>query len=271
MKNFFLGYFPGILITLLIFSCEEATDWEFKNSQNGALVVDAIITNELKTQVVFLSLSYNELNGEPEPITNAQVLITDGTNSASFFSDPEDPGKYISAIPFAAELNVEYSLEIFWEDEVYFSKSKMTEVQPFAPVTFSPADSLGFMTIRDLPSLYSPFEQAMHEIDIYWFPVNTGDSPDAKLFFYTFTTVDISSIFRPEKERIVFPEQSILIQKKYSLDSAFAAYLRALLMETEWQGGVFDEASASLPTNISNGGLGFFAVCQVLADTLEAE
>ena len=53
--------------------------------------------------------------------------------------------------------------------------------------------------------------------------------------------------------------------------TGFAAYLRALLMETEWQGGAFDEASANLPTNITNGGLGYFAVCGVLADTLVAE
>ena len=42
-------------------------------------------------------------------------------------------------------------------------------------------------------------------------------------------------------------------------------------METEWQGGVYDENSASLPTNISNGGLGFFGVSAVLSDTLLAE
>ena len=47
--------------------------------------------------------------------------------------------------------------------------------------------------------------------------------------------------------------------------------VRALLMEAEWQGGVLDEASGSLPTNISSGGLGFFAVCAVLSDTLVAQ
>ena len=83
--------------------------------------------------------------------------------------------------------------------------------------------------------------------------------------------LDISEIFRPPKATVVFPRGSVVFRQKYSLHPSFATYLRALLMETEWQGGVFDEASSSLPTNISNGGLGFFAVCAVLSEVVVAE
>ena len=50
-----------------------------------------------------------------------------------------------------------------------------------------------------------------------------------------------------------------------------ANYFRSMLMEIEWQGGIFDETPSSLPTNISNGGLGFFGVSAVLSDTLIAQ
>ena len=82
-----------VLIIISIFSCEEQTDWDFKPQGNGILVVEAIITNELKTQEIKLSLSYNDQNGTPEPVSGAEVSVSDGQNSLNFFEDPIRSGK----------------------------------------------------------------------------------------------------------------------------------------------------------------------------------
>ena len=259
------------MITVTFYSCEEQVDWDFQSQENGVLVVDAIITDEFKKQEVFLSLSYDELNGQPTPVTNASIRMTDGLNSVEFLPDWNNPGNYLSRFPFSAQLHVPYTLEIDWNGSNYRAENSMVEVLPFNKLTFNKAGGTDSLQLGEVAPLYLPYEQAMYEVIVYWAHLVDTRPAWAQFFFYTFNTLDVSEIFRPEKETISFPKGSIVIQKKYSLNPEFAAYLRALLMETEWQGGVFDEASSSLPTNISNGGLGFFAVCAVRSDTLVAQ
>jgi hypothetical protein len=146
----------------------------------------------------------------------------------------------------------------------------MIPVYPFNRMTFNPYgnDSL---TVGNVAPIYSPNEQAMYEINIDWSHLTDVQPNHAKLFYYTFSTVDVNQLFRPEKETVPFPKGSFVIEKKHSLNDDFAAFYRALAMEANWQGGVFDENSSSLPTNLSNGAVGFFGVSMVLSDTLIAQ
>lgn len=264
-------FFTVLLIVLITSGCEEKTDWDFHPEENGALVVEAILTNEIKNQEVILSLSYDTPNGEPIPVADAQVLVRGDGVIYNFQTASIQPGKYISELPFATQLGIPYTLEILWNGSNYLAENEMIEVIPFAPLTFKPFGQTDSVQIREVAPLYSPNEQAMYEVDIDWRHITGSDSSRAKLFFYTFNTIDVNELFRPEQENVPFPKGSIVIEKKYSLNPEFAAYFRALLMENEWQGGVFDEASASLPTNLNNGALGFFGVSAVLCDTLIAE
>jgi hypothetical protein len=270
-QNFFAPLLFPLLCMLFLSSCEVPTDWDFQPTDNGVLVVEAIITDEFGPQELRLSLSYDALNGQPAPATGAVVQISGGGETHAFQEASTAPGRYVSQQPFAAKLNTDYSLEIEWAGASYSAQNRMVQVVPFQPVTFAPYGATDSMIIANEPALFSPHEQAMHQIDIDWTHLIPGDTSRAKVIYYTFNTIDVSGLFRPEKKPVPFPRGSIVVQSKYSLDPAFAAYCRALMMETEWQGGVFDEASASLPTNVRNGGLGFFAVCAVLRDTLVAE
>jgi len=215
-------------------------------------------------------LSYNELNGQAETVSGAQIILFGGNETFTFKEDIDNPGSYLSENAFSASLNTDYVLEINWNGESFTAENKMEQVIPFTKLTFK-SEGIDSLSLAGVPSLYSPHEQSMYEIDIDWSHLIPSDTSRAKLFYYTFNTLDVNEIFRPPKKTVIFPKGSIVIEKKYSLNPEFADYFRALLMETEWQGGVFDEASASLPTNIDNGGLGFFGVCAVLSDTLVAE
>jgi hypothetical protein len=265
-----IRYTSALLLLLLLLSCEEQTDWTFQPLENGALAVDALITDEFKRHEILLSLSYDELNGEPLPATDAEVGIVGGGQTHLFRPDVTMPGRYVSWLPFAAKPGIPYTLVINWRGETYEAENTMIEVLPFKQLTFQSAgeDSL---RIGEVAPQYLPYEQAMYEVDIVWSHLVNREDARAKLFYYTFSTIDINQLFRPEKETLAFPKGSIVVERKYSLNPEFAAYLRAMLMETEWQGGVFDEASGSLPTNISNGGLGFFAVCAVKEQTFIAQ
>ena len=122
-------------------------------------------------------------------------------------------------------------------------------------MTFKSEEGLDSLSLNFVAQQYSPHEQAMYEIDIDWSHIVNSDSAKAKLFYYTFNTIDVNEIFKPAKQNILFPKGSIIIEKKYSLNPEMADYFRSMLMEIEWQGGIFDETPSSLPTNISNDGL----------------
>ena len=268
MKQFILLL---VFIVMILQSCEEETDWKLQPSENGQLVVEAVLTNILGPQSLRLSLSYDDLNGIPTPVTDAIVFINNGQNNFPFFEDPTDPGKYNSPQAAALQGGINYELIILWKEKRYTAKSEMVQVFPFGKLSFQSIGQSDSMKIVEPPNFYSLREQAMYELDIDWSHLTSNEPNQAKMVFYTFQTLDVNELFRPDAQDVSFPRGSIVVVKKYGLNDAFATYLRALVMETEWQGGFLDEASASLPTNISNGGLGFFSVCAVRVDTLVAE
>jgi hypothetical protein len=85
----------------------------------------------------------------------------------------------------------------------------------------------------------------------------------ARLLFYTLSTLDVSEIFAPAMEQISFPVGTVINETRYSLTPEYAAFIREVLLETQWQGGLFNSTPANVPTNLSAGGAGFFAVCGV--------
>ncbi len=267
MKQFFLA----LVLLLSISACEEATDWDYETGENSKLVVEAIITNELKQQEIFLSLSYDDINGQPLPASGATVMMNNGVNEVAFFEDSLQSGHYLSEFEFATQLNKDYFLDIGYAGESHHASTGIVPVFPIPTPTFSPAGQNDNLRTINPPSAYSTLEQAMYEVDIDWSHL-TNETPNrARQIFYTLKTVDVSEVFKANQLEPKFPVGSIVTVKKYSLNDDFAEYIRALLLETEWQGSILDESSSSLPTNISGGALGFFAVCSVLETSVVVE
>lgn len=99
-----------LFIALIVIGCKEPFEIETQEFKS-VLVVEATITNELKHQEVKLSrtsaLESNEQILENNAIVN---VIDDEQNIFSFAQSTE--GSYVSDIPFQAEPNVTYTLEI---------------------------------------------------------------------------------------------------------------------------------------------------------------
>ena len=269
LKNIFL---PAVFLFILCLSaCEEAIEWDLKTGENNRLVVEAILTNELTTQEVKLSKSYDGLNQEVPTIDDADVYVEVNGSVVRFFSDSLQEGCYKSEIPFAVLNNLEYKLHIDWQGVTYEASSFLSEVAPIPALTFTPHATDSNLIFNVLPFLYNANQQAMHEMDIDWSGLSTDSVSKARIIFYTFSSLEESELSRPNFEDVIFPVGSEVIIKKYGLNADFANYLRSLAIETEWNGGSFYSAPTSLPTNISNNGLGFFSTCAVLRDTLIAE
>lgn len=272
MKNSLYIKSVYFILIFIISACEEITEYNFKSTANGKLAVEAFITDEDKIQEVKLTLSYDTLNAEPLPATGAVVVIRTENDVFSFSEDLSQPGLFKSDYKFSAKLNKEYILEIKWKDKVYTAHNEMIQVLPFTPVTFKLINnSTDTLTFDQTPQGFSPHEMAMYELLVDWNEIQPNIKNKSKYLYFTFNTLDVSEIFTPTKEIPKFPKGSRVIERKYSLNSQAAKYFRSILLETEWQGGIFDEASSIITGNISNDGLGYFCVCSVLSDTLIAK
>lgn len=99
-----------LLLTSLVISCTESYDIENRDFES-LLIVEATITNELKTQEVKLSKTFPLDSDETNEVSNAQVLVETLEGTVYNFKQSK-PGLYTSEIPFRAKTNNAYTLKI---------------------------------------------------------------------------------------------------------------------------------------------------------------
>jgi hypothetical protein len=260
-----------IVVLLGIFlSCEKSTVWELEKGESSRLVVEAVLTNKFEIQKVVLSQSYSELTSEVPYITNAKVEVEAGGIFYEFIPHPEDPGLYISQDPFQVINNVAYNLNIVWKGEQYTSTTRLAPVTPLQSISFSRFGSTDSLILGSFVPLFSLNQQSFYEIDINWSFISAEEPNRAKIFYYTFKELDISQLVTPNRENVPFPVLSFVKVRKYGLSDEFAAFLRAKVIETDWNSIYFYSIPDKLPSNISNGGLGFFSACSVEERTVIA-
>jgi len=264
-----------LLLIVILFSCEEKTNWEIVPGDLNTVVVDAILTNEVKHQTVRLSKPFNNVNGESVPLSGAEITVSNGSAEMIFIESPENPGTYLSEEPAGASIDKIYTITIQAGGKIYSAHTGMVPVIASMPLQVIAAEN-NLRKVNWTAPGYNPDDLAMYEVQISWTHLVDSSLTDtlseARMLHYTLNTIDVSYIVFPqEKEEVLFPAGSILVVRKYSLTEDFASYLRALLAETEWQGSLFEDARGNLPTNISNGGLGYFSACSVVADTMVVE
>jgi hypothetical protein len=251
-----------IFFLLLTVSCEKITTWDIQPSDRFP-VVDCIITNELKYHELKLYLSSTGLNQQPEGISGAVITLTDGFNTLPF--SEVEAGRYISAEPFRASAGNEYRLAVFCQrisDTAFAEMVAVTALEAFEIVSY---DNL-FRFVY-----YSGSQPSMTEVFYDWSAVpdycEDYGSCLASEVFYSLDNIDVSKMFAPDRIIIPFPRGTQIIRRKYSLCEDHQEFIRSLLLETDWRGGVFDVEQGNVPTNFSHGIRGWFAACMVLSDT----
>lgn len=257
-----------ILIIVFFISCEEKVDMDIIPLVNNYLIVEGILTDEYKKQEIKLSKPVSSIGARPEMATGATVVVY--MDEIAYPFTETEPGKYMSD-SFAVSLRKEYNLSISYEGNEYSSSASSDPVTSFSPLTYY--SSVNYDSLFLIFGNFSSQEDAMWEIKIDWsqVPGYENVANKALLYFFTIHTVDIAEVFAPEYKHVYFPSKTVIIQKKYSLTEEHAAFYRTLLSETDWRGGFFDVAPANLPTNMSEGALGYFGVCSVISDTILVE
>ena len=266
-----------LFLLLVLASCEEQTDWDLKKADNDFIVVDGIITNELKIQTVTVMKPVTKLNGVPEPVSGATVLVSSNLFTHTFHEDTLNPGTYLSDQAFIGVRNQTYSLLITSGTSSYSSKAVLAPaVADFNFIDYELNENDNKYYFSRVPFPYNPSVSAMFEVLLDWslapgYENENHDSCRATVFYYVLPTIDVSELFAPALEKVTFPPGTVITERRYSLTDEHAAFLRALLLETTWSGGYFNTASANLPTNLSTGAIGFFGACGVAEQTEIAE
>ncbi|QCX39481.1 DUF4249 domain-containing protein [Aureibaculum algae] len=107
--------FWSLVVVLLTNSCIEPFEIKTQSFEN-AIVVEALITNEYKTQQIKLSNSFSFEDEVVPPETDASVYISDDNGNRIDFTETSKKGTYDSEIPFAAESGNTYQLFITTSD-----------------------------------------------------------------------------------------------------------------------------------------------------------
>ncbi len=253
---------------LVLLACEEPTSWDLNTKPTDLIVVEAQITNELKSHVVRLSGTIEGINEKPKPVSGATVAVgTEGTVTL-FTEFPAGSGMYYSDT-VQAVVGKTYQLYINYNGKEYTAATRMVPVTPLKPLDYRMVDEENEFYELNYQDSNEPSKKE------YW--IGWGhlqgykDLPEtetlAKTWHYTLESIDVNQLFKPDKERILFPAGSVVLRRKYSMSEDQQAFYRTFLSETEWRGSIFDVQKGNVLTNLSEGAIGYFAVSTVVTDT----
>jgi len=257
-----------LLLLLSLPGCEKKTNRTYGGAAGNLVIVDAIITDELKNQTVTLTFPVAALNEIPKPVSGASILISDEDSTFDFTEQPAGSGIYRSNNKFLARLGLHYTLLIFYHDQVLSAKADMAPGIIPSPLNYSKDEESALFHLDWVASSFSTQPPVMWEILLDWSAVPGYELQDstkthARLLFYTLSTLDVSEIFAARVESISFPAGTLITERSYSLTPDYAGFIRQVLLETQWQGGLFNSLRANVTTNLSTGAAGFFAVSAV--------
>ncbi|HET9486424.1 MAG TPA: DUF4249 family protein [Chryseosolibacter sp.] len=252
-----------LMFILLFVGCEEKTDVPLAPEDTGLLVVEGVLTNENKNHLVKLTLPYGQPNGSAKPATGASVFIVlDTVYSLTEF--PAGSGRYYTPVGRAVAGKM-YTLVIQYNGKQYRAQDGAVPVEPMQELKYR-ENAEGYSLILNPDGADPNYIQHF----ITWRHTSACSASGAcegGIVYYDLKTIDVNEIYKPEKAPFHFPRQSIVIRKKYSVSPAYRSFLRSMLSETEWRGGVFDVQRSNVTTNLTDGAVGFFAVCSVVSDT----
>jgi hypothetical protein len=262
-----------IIPILLLLSCVKETDWPLKSQPTDLIVVDGIITDTMGSQLIRLTHTAGLLNEPPQPVSGANVIITNEDSAYTLTEQPANSGLYYTKSSFIAQTGKHYTLLIALNNKLFSAKASMIPGTFFSALKYSRDDGDDLYHIDSVAKAFNTADTAMWEILLDWSQVPGYENADpaktkARLLYYTLPTLDVSQIFAPPVENIKFPAGTIILERRYSLTPEHAAFLRTLLLETNWKGGLFSSEPANVLTNLSQGAAGFFGACSITSLSL---
>ena len=261
-----------LLLPLLFISCEEKIDWELDTNEPKVIVVEGVLTNERKAHEVSISRPLTDPNGTPQPVSGALVAIweTDqADNNKAHRLHEVQPGRYLTDSTVRAVYGKLYTLFILYQGQEYYGESYMVPVDQLKQLSYHkvPGQELWYELNFVETSNPSMVEYRLNWGHLPGFRNLPAEQTRAYIVYYTVKSIDVNKIFKPAKERVPFPVGTRVYRRQYSMNQWQEDFVRTLMAETEWRGGLFDVQPGNVRTNLSEGAVGYFSVSQVVTDT----
>lgn len=258
------------IFSLFLVACDKQVDWDLKYHEVDLLVVEGKITNEAGPHEIRISKPLYVMNGTPEPVSGAVVEIFDGTSIHVLSEDPERDGIYLTLPGFRGEVRRYYQLRVRHGSKRISAVTHMVEVTPF--------QRMNVFRVQEDPPLLSAFISdsdvpAIVRVELDWSDVpgyeNEPDSvTHAVVYHYTLNGVDVNKMFKPNQEQVKFPPGTRVFREKESVNLWYGEFLRGVLSETDWRGGMFDVLPGNARTNMQGEAIGFFTAAELIRDTV---
>jgi len=250
----------------VITGCEDRVDLEIDFAGENILIVDAVLTTEVKNQEIVLSQMKKSPNDSTTYVSGALVQVSAEDRSVKFFESDSMPGHYYSEIPFGASANATHLLTIQLGEQEYRAVARLGPLYERNTLNVRRADTAGNYFVVP-PDAFNPAEAAMYEISID--DPRTSKPVDSRFYYYTLTSIDISQVLSGSQPRVTFADNVTLTQRKYGLSTAHEEFIRTMLLETRWRGNAFDVESTNVYSNLSAGARGIFALSAVYEAEIE--
>ncbi len=133
--------FKYILYVIALFtftSCEDVIDVDLDQGE-VLLVTDAFITNQSEVQTIRLTKTAPYFDNQSTPIIQGAVVTVFGSDSSVYNFVDQNDGNYIwtpTANQAINSIGVEYTLEIIYQNETYYSISVLNPVPPVDSIKF---------------------------------------------------------------------------------------------------------------------------------------
>jgi len=258
-----------LLISLFIFfGCEDVIEIEVPSSESK-LIIDAIFevyhnqTPVTANTVVKLRESTDYYDDEIPVITNAAtVLLKDLTNDIDIiFEDNNSDGNFVPINQFIPIENVDYELNIFYNEDLYQSQSKLITTTGFSEVY--QGDSTLF-TGEEIEVNIS-FVDDINTQNYYLFDFSNDLFVPIEDRFFNGSTYNFSFFY--QQDEIELPSDVII--KMSGVTKEYLTYFNVLISQSGQQaGGPFETIPSSLlgnivnTTNIENFPLGYFHISE---------
>lgn len=256
-----------IVVLSIVIGCTEELDIDYLGDSEGTLVVDGNLTTDTTAHTVYLHRAIDYRDTVLFPETDAIVTISDEDNRYSLTEI--EPGKYQTDSSVYGEWNTWYTLHIELSNGTTYEGSDYLN-------SISVIDSI---EIRKEKYLF--MEDSMHLVYFY------GQEDPTPNQYYRWDLYINDTLWSDTLKNVVFAEDANvngnyiqdfdvywLEDDAFKTDTAevtlvmssvseeYYNFIEAVMMETEWRGGIFDPTPANVPTNIE-GASGFFRASAV--------
>ncbi|MBN1253155.1 MAG: DUF4249 domain-containing protein [Bacteroidales bacterium] len=271
-------YYTIFIIILIISSCTEVIDLELNTSENNKLVVEGSITTEQKSHTVKLSRTTDYFSNQATPKElGAKLSISDDEN-IFYLTDDDNDGIYITDENVKGQAGKTYRLDIELENgEKYFAESFLKPIFPMDSLKYEYKKSDFPFDENYYYSIYLYVQEPPSIGDYYQWELYINGIHDSDTLRNKTIVSDemVNGVYISKWPVYVIPDYKILndtnMVKIQMLSISKEAYdfELALILETDYSGSNFSGPPANIPTNISNGALGFFSASDIVEDSIE--